>query len=183
MASFRSALQRANSMLAARVARQLQEQTASDATLVRAIRNTASLGQGRLTLELYESHRASQTGPLRPELAAELIRSLSSRWERPAHVWASWLTRGEERERANLLRLAFRMVGHTRAAEAPEPPRGRRWKCRVPRRTTPPSLLAWCLRGPTLRLCMRSGAPARAACCGRQLRRLPHKQARRPMPP
>ena len=158
MASFRSALQRANSMLAARVARQLQEQTASDATLVRAIRNTASLGQGRLTLELYESHRASQTGPLRPELAAELIRSLSSRWERPAHVWASWLTRGEERERASLLRLAFRMVGHTRAAEAPEPPPGRRWNAVCPVGQHRPPCLLGASEGPR---CAYACVPAR----------------------
>ena len=168
MASFRSALQRANSMLAARVARQLQEQTASDATLVRAIRNTASLGQGRLTLELYESHRASQTGPLRPELAAELIRSLSSRWERPAHVWASWLTRGEERERANLLRLAFRMVGHTRAAEAPEPPPGRRWKSAVcPVGQHRPPCLPGASEGPRCAYAFRRArSRSLGACCG-----------------
>ena len=85
MSRFRSQLSRLNAALAKRV---LSEgRPCSDTTLLRAVRNCAEMGQGRLTVALYEGHRATQTSPLKPELAAQLIRSLGT--ERLPHAPAA----------------------------------------------------------------------------------------------
>ena len=120
---FRSRLHRANATLAQRVLSELSQRSCSDNTLVRAVRNCVEMGQGRLTVALYEGHRAMQTAPLKPELAAQLIRSLGR--ERPPYLWAAAaLTPSKDHERAVLLRLAFRVMGDTRSADAAEPPHG-----------------------------------------------------------
>ena len=84
MSRFRSQLSRLNAALAKRVLSELPQRPCSDTTLVRAVRNCAEMGQGRLTVALYEGHRATQTSPLKPELAAQLIRSLGT--ERLPHA-------------------------------------------------------------------------------------------------
>ena len=84
MSRFRSQLSRLNAALAKRVLSELPQRPCSDTTLLRAVRNCAEMGQGRLTVALYEGHRATQTSPLKPELAAQLIRSLGT--ERLPHA-------------------------------------------------------------------------------------------------
>ena len=84
MSRFRSQLSRLNAALAKRVLSELPQLPCSDTTLLRAVRNCAEMGQGRLTVALYEGHRATQTSPLKPELAAQLIRSLGT--ERLPHA-------------------------------------------------------------------------------------------------
>ena len=75
MSRFRSQLSRLNAALAKRVLSELPHRPCSDATLLRAVRNCAETGQGRLTVALYEGYRDTQTLPLKPVLAAQLIRS------------------------------------------------------------------------------------------------------------
>jgi hypothetical protein len=87
MSRFRSQLSRLNAALAKRVLSELPQRPCSDTTLLRAVRNCAEMGQGRLTVALYEGHRATQTAPLKPELAAQLIRSLGT--ERLPHAPAA----------------------------------------------------------------------------------------------
>ena len=72
MSRFRSQLSRLNAALAKRVLSELPHRPCSDATLLRAVRNCAQTGQGRLTVALYEGYRDTQTLPLKPELAAQL---------------------------------------------------------------------------------------------------------------
>jgi len=87
MSRFRSQLSRLNAALAKRVLSELPHRPCSDATLLRAVRNCAETGQGRLTVALYEGYRDTQTLPLKPELAAQLIRSLGT--ERLPHAPAA----------------------------------------------------------------------------------------------
>ena len=87
MSRFRSQLSRLNAALAKRVLSELPHRPCSDTTLLRAVRNCAETGQGRLTVALYEGYRATQTFPLKPELAAQLIRSLGT--ERLPHAPAA----------------------------------------------------------------------------------------------
>ena len=87
MSRFRSQLSRLNAALAKRVLSELPHRPCSDATLLRAVRNCAQTGQGRLTVALYEGYRDTQTLPLKPELAAQLIRSLGN--ERLPHAPAA----------------------------------------------------------------------------------------------
>ena len=87
MSRFRSQLSRLNAALAKRVLSELPHRPCSDTTLLRAVRNCAETGQGRLTVALYEGYRDTQTLPLKPELAAQLIRSLGT--ERLPHAPAA----------------------------------------------------------------------------------------------
>ena len=84
MSRFRTQLGRLNAALAKRVLSELPQRPCSDTTLLRAVRNCVEMGQGRLTVALYEGHRATRTAPLQPELAAQLIRSLGT--ERLPHA-------------------------------------------------------------------------------------------------
>ena len=75
MSRFRSQLSRLNAALAKRVLSELPQRPCSDTTLLRAVRNCAEMGQGRLTRHgvalhracLYDGHWATadpQTAPL-----------------------------------------------------------------------------------------------------------------------
>ena len=69
MSRFRSQLSRLNAALAKRVLSELPQRPCSDTTLLRAVRNCAEMGQGRLTRHgvalhracLYDGHWATQT--------------------------------------------------------------------------------------------------------------------------
>ena len=78
MSRFRSQLSRLNAALAKRVLSELPQRPCSDTTLLRAVRNCAEMGQGRLRLTVsrcivhvrtYDGHRATQTAPLNQAFA------------------------------------------------------------------------------------------------------------------
>ena len=58
MSRFRSQLSRLNAALAKRVLSELPQRPCSDTTLLRAVRNCAEMGQGRLTRHGVALHRA-----------------------------------------------------------------------------------------------------------------------------
>ena len=71
-------LSRLNAALAKRVLSELPQRPCSDTTLLRAVRNCAEMGQGRLRLTVsrcivhvrtYDGHRATQTAPLNQAFA------------------------------------------------------------------------------------------------------------------
>jgi hypothetical protein len=61
MSRFRSQLSRLNAALAKRVLSELPQRPCSDTTLLRAVRNCAEMGQGRLTRHGVALHRACES--------------------------------------------------------------------------------------------------------------------------